>query len=125
MCKPGISSSKRFKEYDKLFANYRNPPTEAELVEAKDYTCWNWVRKAWSPQEVHHAVYEAYDFLDWQKFRVGLKGCPTNVKLLRLNNYLQEAATGELIVRRCRVDNYIGALVRGGILSTPDLIIQK
>jgi hypothetical protein len=125
MSKQGEASLKRYKVYDKLYANYRNPPTEAELEEAKDFTCWTWVRKSWSPEEVHHAVYEAFDFLEWQKFRVGLKGCPTNVKLLRLHNYLRAGNAGELLLRRCRVDNYIGALVRGGFLSTPDLYILK
>ena len=52
---------------------------------------------------------------EWQKFRVSLKGLPTTEKLDRLDQYLFD--NREQRPCRCRVDNYINALRRGGQLN--------
>lgn len=51
--------------------------------------------------------------LEWQKFRLTLKGLPTEEKLDRLNEW--RAAGG--VIAHIQVTNYINALKRGGQLN--------
>jgi hypothetical protein len=110
-----MSKMSRFKEYDKLFSP--QPSSVAERDAAISIRCWEHKVLAHTMQEVLYAVYEAPDFLEWQKFRVGLKGCSTRVKLFRLSAYLHDARISKEL-RQTRVDNYIGALKRSGHLSS-------
>lgn len=74
-----------------------------------------------------HQIWEAVKDVSWQEFRVSLKGTSTEEKLTRLDNYLQFACkrncctVDELSQRewkeKCRVDNYINAIKRGGQLT--------
>jgi len=76
----------------------------------------------------------AVDNVDWQKFRVSLKGLSTAEKLHRLKDYfdnesgsvgvayvnsLQSTASFEQLLEdiRIRVDNYLKALARGGLIE--------
>jgi hypothetical protein len=111
-----------FKDYDKLFSKHRGElvlkPTEVAV--ADKILRWD-LHVVVPPQGlVQYWVYEAPDFLEWQVFRVGLKGLPTKHKLYRLNE-LWENSLGERSTLQAgmsiRIDNYIGALVRGGLLS--------
>ncbi len=72
-------------------------------------------------------IAQAVDDEDWQKFRVSLKGLPTQTKLDRLKKYW--FADGAQVhaayqARDCdcciRVDNYLKALARGGQIKPSD-----
>ena len=65
--------------------------------------------------EVADAVYQSGDYMDWQMFRVGLKGLTTKDKLRAL--WCRLTAYEESATERVRVNNYIGALKRGGQLN--------
>ena len=65
-------------------------------------------------QEVLDAVRD----LGWQTFRKGLKGLDTQSKLDALLRYIV-SHNGERVAR-IRVHNYIGALLRGGLLKKVD-----
>ena len=70
------------------------------------------------------AVAVAVDDPEWQRFRLSLKGLPTQEKLQALQVYYEEYSYAEtnsvdwsiLVDRRVQVDNYIKALCRGGQL---------
>lgn len=57
----------------------------------------------------------------WQKVRLGLKGLPTEQKLIKLYewyfNQAKHTHTQESYIARVCVDNYINALKRGGQLN--------
>lgn len=122
--------AKEFKNFDKKYKMGSDSDLSAkELEEARKITSWPFAIVYWSLKEIRHAVYEAEGFEEWQKFRVSMKGQSTQVKLYRLkqraiemgekfkDNYEQER------IEKCRIDNYIGALVRGGQLNI-ELVIQ-
>jgi hypothetical protein len=68
--------------------------------------------RSWSQQDIQEAVKDK----KWQKFRLSLKGCATSVKLERLEGYLLTTKADRWQFK-CRVDNYINALKRGGQLT--------
>lgn len=122
--------AKEFKNFDKKYKKGSDSDlTSKELAIASKITFWPFALDSWTIDFVRYAVYEAEGFEEWQKFRVSLKGQSTQVKLYRLedraikmhelykDNYEQER------IEKCRIDNYIGALVRGGQLST-GLVVQ-
>lgn len=123
--------AKEFKDYDKKYAKYQctilaeEPVTEEELQrEALMMTHWPYrVASTWGPTTIRHAVYLALSAEEWQKFRVSMKGMNTHQKLYRLKKRYDTrvlnavAKTIEWDYERCRIDNYIGALVRGGKLN--------
>jgi len=115
-------------------------------IRAKEIEGWDYADEIvlWSNKEIREAVYESATADAWQQFRVSLKGFSTAMKLARLENrYLAirekvraayEKADGERkmlalwevyteslaveeIREKCRIDNYIGALRRGGQLD--------
>jgi hypothetical protein len=65
-------------------------------------------------------IAQAVDNEGWQRFRVSMKGRPTHEKLEMLRDYYNRAVDADLSVHmenvRIRVDNYIKALCRGGLL---------
>jgi hypothetical protein len=113
--------AKEFKDYDKI---YRPQPATVEERESSELiTGWEKVVNSWTAEQVRHAVYEAPDADEWQEYRVGMKGTSTQVKLLRLERWLKGSGNDGNI-DRIRVDNYIGALIRGGLLYTGTLKIK-
>lgn len=78
--------------------------------------------RTWTHEEIRFAVYEAEDARRWQLFRVSMRSITTQEKLGMLYTYLLEAresynetdAKIQWDIERCRVYNYLGALVRGG-----------
>jgi len=65
-------------------------------------------------------IAQAVDDEEWQKFRVSMKGKSTRQKLDMLEQYYMDgmsrcfdASTDDI---RIRVDNYVKALCRGGLL---------
>jgi hypothetical protein len=118
--------AKEFKNYDKVFQRGSDSDlSAAERLLANEITRWNLPVASWSPEQVREAVYSAPGYEDWQKFRVSLKGQSTKVKLFRLRQRFTYAIIDELPWwDRCRMDNYIGALKRGGQLGM-DLEVRK
>lgn len=115
----------KFKEYDKKYAHCKRTDTMESAhmqVVARSQQCWPLEVLQWTQVLVQGAVYEAPGFEEWQKFRVSLKGQSTGMKLVRLQQYLVENNVTE--IARCRVDNYIGALVRGGQLDSKLRIVR-
>lgn len=117
-----------FKEFDKKYTTGADSDLpSSELVEALKITRWTYPVRQWSQQEVKEAVYEADGYEDWQKFRVSLKGQSTQVKLHRLAARRQAAtqmSPRNRTLEMCRIDNYIGALKRGGQLGM-DLEVRR
>lgn len=119
---------KRFKEWEKAFT-CEELRVERARWKSQPIVGWPFGVDKWTQAEVQHAVYFADDVVDWQRFRVSLKGLPTGEKISRLGQYLLRNTTNvENVSNRdiikCRVDNYIGALVRGGQLDR-DLIVVR
>jgi len=110
---------------------------------------WKYVDEieVWSHAEVRKAVYEVAGFEEWQKFRVSLKGQSTAIKLARLverylhireeikrevfdsgtcsANHTSYADVSNLVRwEKCRIDNYLGALRRGGLLNADFDIVK-
>jgi hypothetical protein len=119
--------AKEFKNYDELFKNNHaktliNIERTHGKIASDDYfgkKSWaefmpDWKYKVHSQSEVQIAVYHAEDASDWQFFRVGLKGLATDAKLYCLAWYYAQEGS---ITRRIRIDNYLGALIRGGQLN--------
>lgn len=139
--------AKEFKNFDKMFSraeihDCRNRwlYSGSSAQERNGYVSWNHVTFHWSNDFIRYCVYLADDQLEWQLFRVSLKGLTTSEKLYMLDNRMQFFDANDLkeVVidrdskidsarayrERCRIDNYIGALIRGGQLST-DLKVQR
>lgn len=120
----------KFKEYDKKYACFRRTDSMESIADqfyAKKTIGWNGDVLQWNQDLVQYAVYEAPGFERWQQFRVSLKGQSTGMKLLRLQRYLVEKLTcsaKQIEYERCRVDNYIGALIRGGQLDNKFRIVR-
>jgi hypothetical protein len=138
--------SQQFKAFDKKYKHLAG--TALKTIEsiggkvAKEdiETCNHWpedykVRftEDYSRATIAYAVYEAPGAEAWQKFRVSLKGLSTKEKIFCLAWYWDtHVAPGagaylsadlwqhEII----RVNNYLGALKRGGQLDQ-DLVVQK
>ena len=81
---------------------------------------WPKTVESWSQDEILTHVKNA----EWQSFRLSLKGIPTKQKLLRLFWYLLDDHDEDPRAIKCRVDNYINALKRGGQLNM-DLEVQR
>lgn len=127
--------AKEFKEWDKRFSKEaieicRNRWLFNGSTKFDREFCTIWVHKvsSWDKEYIRHCVYESYDAHEWQLFRVSMKGLSTSEKLYMLNNYYDAKVvanasnnSGEEWVtykkNKCRVDNYIGALRRGGQLD--------
>lgn len=117
--------TKAFKDWNKQFSRQELIVVRQEYL--KTYTVldrWPHEVEQWVHEEVRGAVYEAEDTEDWQRFRVAMKGLTTQEKLGMLNNYFEKFVDRttdgnvEWPKYKCRIDNYIGALVRGGQLNS-------
>lgn len=135
--------AQEFKLFDKKFAKYKGTLLQYEFVDKRFDAAQvaygiTWLESftakykdiVWSTAEIRCAVYEADSADEWQKFRVALKGCSTHEKLYRLYfrdavyNASRELAGFEQLQELIRIRNYIGALVRGGQLTT-DWKVQR
>lgn len=124
---------KKFEEYNDKYRHLaRRDSDESPDMQAlaSAVGAWKFEVKGWSQTKVQHAVYHATDHEAWQQFRCSLKGQSTKMKLLRLALYkegkekLYANDAAQLELEHIRVDNYLGALVRGGQLSI-DLKVQS
>ncbi len=127
------TKGKRFKDFDVKFAAHRG--TALSMIESRigkeacrgintitRWSCEGLRYITYPPNTVHYAVYEHCYAEEWQKFRVSLKGLSTKEKLFCLMFYWEDSTkTHEVEVR---INNYIGALIRGGCLSTTFEVIR-
>jgi hypothetical protein len=84
----------------------------------------------YSREQIAYAVYESLEADHWQKFRVSLKGLSTKEKIYCLGWYWVTEVINEIDdepKRRniIRVNNYLGALKRGGQLNGELIIIKN
>jgi len=123
--------AKEFKEWDKKFSASQIYECQKEYLgnmagsNSNMITKWIYADqiRTWSNEEIRHAVYFEDGAEDWQLFRVSMKGLTTKEKLymlgVRRDEYVNDETAGSLsfVLERCRIDNYIGALRRGGQLN--------
>lgn len=129
--------AKEFKEFDKRFAKLAGTALKTieslggkiarEDIQASDH--WPWMdafEEGYTRGSIAHAVYTSPDALEWQKFRVSLKGLNTYEKMYALLWYWDThvapgpgAHLNTEVYRRfvIRVNNYLGALKRSGHLN--------
>jgi hypothetical protein len=118
------STTKKFKDYDRAFTAHQIYLQRATWLVGYAFAdrleAWPHTVNSWSQDFVQKCVYHYSDHVEWQLFRVSLKGLDTYEKLYCLDKYfgmvVNDGAT-QYIVEKCRIDNYIGALVRGGQLN--------
>ncbi len=127
--------AKEFKDFDMLYAKYidsyyGDPRPLPQLYELSSIGKWMFAYgiQKWTNDQIRHAVYLSESANEWQKFRVSLKGQSTQVKLARLEmRYVYKvlnASYADRELEHCRIDNYIGALVRGGQLDKEYRILK-
>lgn len=116
--------AKEFKEWDKRFTKHDIEVTRktwlfngSSEIERNMYKAWPHDIQYWSQSQVRSAVYELSSSPEWQLFRVAMKGLSTPEKLYMLMNRFDTLDAKDNAVEKCRIDNYIGALVRGGQLN--------
>ena len=132
-----------FKQYDKKYAAFKGKLMGYEesmqrsgsfnLKFACTFSGWGYKVGSYTNAEIREAVYFAEGAEEWQKFRVSQKGFSTQEKLFRLEKRWLHYCSGDTKypgmekmakLEQLRIDNYIGALVRGGQLSV-DHRIQR
>lgn len=123
--------AKEFKDFNKLYAHLiRTDAAEDSTMRMAAELTSKWIHPVsqWTHEQVRLAVYEAPSSDEWQQFRVSLKGQSTAMKLARLDlRYIaaQNAPNqADWELEKIRIDNYIGALRRGGFLNE-DMEIVK
>lgn len=112
--------NKAFSKNVIMFERDRWLYTGSTPEERDGYKRWPHHVQSWKRKQVIYAVSEHPTHRDWQKFRVAMKGTTTSQKLYMLDNWLASRAQEgdpDWETEIIRVDNYIGALVRGGLLS--------
>ena len=130
-----VSAAKSFKEYDKKFKGAKPPLTWGDLLSGLTDKIVRWkyaeLIEHHSPVEIKYAVYDSDTAEDWQKYRVSMKGMTTKQKLLalqiRYSRMLEKEEMGyhlEAKLERTRIDNYIGALRRGGQLNSKYEVVK-
>lgn len=124
--------AKEFKNFDKTFSKTEIAKCRSRYIKlASNVTSDFWVPRidTWTPDEIRYAVYEAPDHLDWQLFRVSLKGLRTSEKMHLLwsyyNDHMSIDNNDQWKITRCRVDNYLNALKRSGHLSVTGTIMKE
>lgn len=116
-----VARAKYFKEFNRKFSHFTGKYLEGERVPDRTELdgCNKWpflYMDNFSGDEIHHAVYEAADASDWQKFRVSMKTMTTREKIYRLGRrWLLNTRDDRLEV--VRIMNYLSALKRGGLLN--------
>jgi len=112
------------------YVNFDSSLPRMQAIAEGHVSVWRYEVKYCSPEEVtKYCVKDA----NWQEFRLSLKGLSTYVKLANLERWrmrhAEQATTQsgvEKVPRRVEVqiDNYIGALKRGGQLGM-DLKVRR
>lgn len=137
--------AKEFKEFDTKYQKFAGTALlQIESVGGKiskadiaEISGWPWVNQFtedYSTGTINFAVYKAPGAEDWQKFRVSLKGLSCREKLYALQWYwdtnITPGVSGHLSAEDwsrhvVRVNNYLGALKRGGYLDSQLRVIKN
>jgi hypothetical protein len=136
--------AKEFKDFDKKYAHLAGTAIKTIVKEGghiargdfDECDHWPWMKhftEEYSISTIRFAVYEAPGAEEWQQFRVSLKGLTTREKIYALLWYWEihvapgagasisvEAWSREII----RVNNYLGALKRGGQLGSTLRVVK-
>lgn len=123
---------KQFEEYNRKYAHLaRTDSQEEPHIQdlARDMDKWPEAIKYSPPDKVIYAVYIAPDHEEWQQFRCSLKGQSTKMKLARLWTYIQTerskaGSINQWSLAEIRVNNYLGALIRGGQMNTKGEVVR-
>jgi hypothetical protein len=122
--------SKEFKAYDKKYSSLRDSiphveRTQLDTTVIKQVEKWPFTIRTYTHEQIAKAVYDSPGSEEWQQFRVSLKGQSTHLKIFRLivRRHIK-ASEPDYWLEKIRIDNYIGALVRGGQLNS-DLEIVR
>lgn len=114
------------------YANYHRRKAELNKVlgvsheDALNQRPWFWVyleqhRTDYTREQIADAVYTSDGHEEWQRFRVAMKGLSTEDKLAfleaRWDIYVKDNIMDTREVESIRINNYIGALRRGGQLD--------
>lgn len=120
--------NKKFREWEKKFSREQiREERKLWLTTVTDDIIYKWPFEVeqWPQDRVQFAVYDASDAERWQLFRCSLKGLSTSDKLIclwsRRSKYI---CTSQASIEKCRIDNYLGALVRGGLLNSEYEVIK-
>lgn len=128
------SVTSKFKEYETIFTKHqinvcRGAWLSGHMFQADPITSWPHDVSQWTQDFVQQCVYHVSDHMDWQLFRVSLKGLSTEEKLYcldrRFKQLIEPIASDDpsgpewvkYKIEKCRIDNYILALKRGGQLN--------
>lgn len=123
-----VETAKLFKMYDVKYARFKGTAFKELALQIGDVpyrelSTFEWNQDAlgiryrtYNVEDVHRAVYHSANAERWQKFRVSLKGLSTREKLYCLADYWKHCS--RCFTNEIRVNNYIGALIRGGQLSS-------
>jgi hypothetical protein len=124
--------AKEFKDFDTKFSRAQINVVLADYLyngsseaDRNGYKRWDLKLDYWTNDEIRQAVYELEDSERWQLFRVSMKGRTTSEKLYMLHNYYAKHDAATVAREKCRIDNYIGALKRGGQLDSTTLQVLK
>lgn len=116
--------AKEFKNFDKMFTKALIFETRVTYAALQPLMKWPYAlaKDPWDHEYIRFCVYESSTSERWQLFRVSLKGLETGWKLAQLEHYCIKHFVGntfwyEAKIEKCRIDNYIGALRRGGQLN--------
>lgn len=138
--------SKEFKEFDRKYKHLagtaiKNIRGVGGSIAKEDifgfkttgWPFWDQFTEAYSAGEINFAVYKATGAEEWQKFRVSLKGLTTCEKLYALTWYwythVECGVSGHITAENLRhevirVNNYLGALKRGGQLNSALKVVR-
>ncbi len=122
--------AKEFKNWDKVFSKEEIAECRKKYIHPTEALEWVKDYKQPNADEVRWAVYEGPGHREWQLFRVSLKGLSTSDKLYGLKRYFDsimhnlQRTEEEQQLCVIRVNNYVGALRRGGLLNADFEIVK-
>jgi hypothetical protein len=137
-------AAKDFKKYNVIFKEHRGKAIEyiAKLgfqlpwhMRWQDIDCWPAVDmklpfvRAYSHDTVAYAVYQAEGFLEWQRFRVSMKTLSTRERIFALCWYWEQKRyqnnVAQVRIEAVRINNYVGSLIRAGMIQSGTLKVLK
>lgn len=124
--------NKRFKEIEKMFSStdIRHCREQWYLDDLAELPFWAHGYDQPNVETAKHACYWADKWEDWQLFRCALKGLTTGQKLAMLqarwSEYVvaQSRGADQAVLERQRINNYLGALRRGGQLDAQLQVVR-
>lgn len=126
--------AQEFKDFDKMFTGRQIGLCRAQWLRGFDHqaepiTKWEIPLSTWDNDTIRNAVYFAEGFEEWQLFRVSMKGLTTEEKLYMCSQRYngldrQHIGDAKFAIEKCRIDNYILALKRGGLLNAKLEIVR-